>query len=181
MNKLQDKGVLSISSTSVDTGMSQPQNLQKQRLFENLKYSVWEKMQSDILKREAKNPKFDKTESNLGLFIEKLEPQVRSAILILHKKGYSIDLSGFAGDPCEQMIEGDFQLEEKTIKQLNLIGVYVETNPSGYTRIYFLPEEANISKIKNKWDKIASLIPDKHRHASASMTRKARDFRLKYK
>lgn len=78
------------------------------------------------------------------------------------------------------MIEGDFQLDETTVKKLQEVGVIVETNPSGYTRLYFSPKEANISKINREWNKIASILPGKNQTASPSMTRKARDFREKY-
>ena len=98
----------------------------------------------------------------------------------MNKKGYSTDSSGFADNPCDQMIEGDFQLEEKTIKALESFGVQVDTNPSGYTRLQFSPLEADISKIKQKWNKIVSLLPSKNQIALTSMTKKARDFRLVY-
>ncbi len=118
--------------------------------------------------------------AQLGFFIEELEPQVRQAILELNKKGYSTDSSGFMNNSCDQMIEGDFQLDEKTTKKLSEIGVQVETNPSGYTRLQFSPQEANLSKIKRQWVKIISLIPNKNEIASVSMTRNAREFRSEY-
>ena len=131
-------------------------------------------------RRKVKNPRPNKLESVLGLFIEELEPQVRQAVLNMNKKGYSTDASGFMENPCDQMIEGDFQINEKTKSSLEAHGVVVETNPSGYTRIQFSPQEANISKIKKKWDKIVSLLPEIKQAASTSMTRKARDFRITY-
>ena len=60
------------------------------------------------------------------------------------------------------------------------MGVIVETNPSGYTRLQFSPVEADIKKIRQQWNKIVSILPDKKRIADASMTHKARDFRMKY-
>lgn len=155
-------------------------NLQKQRLFEKLRFSTQRKTDDDAKRRKSKKPHPDKIELMLGYFLEELEPQVRQAILILNKKGYSTDASGFMDNPSDQMIEGDFQLDEKTIKELQTIGVKVETNPSGYTRVQFTSLEADLSKIKKKWQKIASLLPDKHKHASPSMTRRARDFRVEY-
>mgnify|MGYP003395296071 CR=1 FL=1 len=109
-----------------------------------------------------------------------IEPQVRQAIVKLNKKGYSTDASGFMNNSSSQMIEGDFQLDETTVKKLQQVGVIVETNPSGYTRLYFSPKEANLVKINREWNKIASLLPGKNQTASPSMTRKARDFREKY-
>lgn len=183
INALPDKGVLAVPSAKNDAIMFRRRyipkgsRLQRQRLFEKLKYNTQRKVETDIKRRKVKNPHPNKLESMLGLFVEELEPQVRQAVLILNKKGYSTDVSGFMDNSCDQMIEGDFQLDGKIINSLQAIGVQVETNPSGYTRLQFSPEEADIQKIKRKWDKIVSLLPDKNQRASSSMTRKARDFR----
>ncbi len=183
---LADHGVLSAPSMSFRAikfrrkYIPEQIGLQKQRLFEKLRYTTQRKTDADSKKRKLKKPHPDKIELMLGHFMEELEPQVRRAILILNKKGYSTDESGFMDNPTDQMIEGDFQLDDKTTKELQTIGVKVETNPSGYTRVQFTSLEADISKIKKKWQKIASLLPDKHVSASASMTRRARDFRLEY-
>jgi hypothetical protein len=155
-------------------------NLQKERLFERLKFATQKKVEMEMKRRKVKNPHPDKIEATLGLFIEEIEPQVRQVIIILNKKGYSIDVFGFMDNSCDQMIEGDFQLEEETITLLQKEEVMVETNPSGYTRIQFSPPEANISKIKNKWNKIASILPKKDQPATPSMTRRAREFRVTY-
>lgn len=146
--------------------------------FDKLKSDIEQIRSKTLAHRVAKNPHPNSIEYKLGVFIEMLEPQVRQAVLTLHKKGYSTDASGFMmGNSCEQMIEGDFKLEEKSIKTLTAIGTTVETNPSGYTRLQFKPSEANIEKIKKQWDKIVSLLPGKKQVASPSMTRKAREFR----
>lgn len=155
-------------------------HLQKQRLFEKLRYGIQSKCETDLKRRKKNNPHPNKTEMSLGLFVEELEPQLREAILTLYKKGYSTDASGFMNNPSDQMLEGDFQLDIKTIRELRIMDIQVETNPSGYTRIQFTPEEADISKIKKEWNKIAALFPDKHNSPTPSMTRKARDFRLLY-
>lgn len=155
-------------------------NLQRQRLFEKLRYSIRKKSGSDIKRRKHNNPHPDRIELILGLFVEELEVQVKHAILTLQKKGYSTDASGFMDNPCDQMIEGDFQLEEKITMKLLKMETQVETNPSGYTRLQFTPREADIIRIKKKWDEIASLLPDKLTSASPSMTKKARDFRVNF-
>lgn len=183
---LPDKGLLTQPSMSPQAvkyrrkyASSNP-TLQRERFFERLEYKVQQTMINDIKRRKEKNPKPDKIESQLGLFVEELEPQVRKAVLDMNKKGYSTDASGFMENPGDQMIEGDFQLEEKTIKDIQSIGVTVETNPSGYTRLQFSPKEADITKIKKQWNKIVSLLPDKKKIADSSMTVKAREFRKNY-
>lgn len=186
IDTLPDKGNLSSPSMSTDAisfrrrYIPEDPQLRNRRLFERLKYNTQRKIDIYIKRRKVKNPHPNKIESMLGLFIEELEPQVRQAILTLNKKGYSTDVSGFMDNSCDQMIEGDFQLDEKTISMLQTVGVKVETNPSNYTRLQFSPLEADISKIKRKWNKIVSLIPEKNQVASISMTRKARDFRAEY-
>ena len=78
------------------------------------------------------------------------------------------------------MIEGDFLIPEKIVEVLNNVQVKVECNPSGYTRIHFSPEKPNLRKIEMKWNKIVSLLPLKSEPAGISMTRRARQFRIKY-
>lgn len=154
--------------------------LQKKQTFEKLKFSVNKKISADLQARLKGNPKAEKIEATLGIFLEELEPQVKNAVLELNSKGYSTDLSGFMDNPIYQMIEGDFQLDENITSQLLSNGVVVETNPSGYTRLQISAESADISKIKKQWNKIISYLPRKSKYSTASMTRKARDFRLKY-
>jgi len=186
LNVLPDKGLLATPSRNRNAltfrrkFIPQDLQLQKQRLFVRLKFATDKKIEIELTKRKEENARPDKIEQSLGLFIEEIEPQVRQAFLTLYKKGYSIDKAGFMDNPSDQMIEGDFQLEEKTVAKLQKIGVIVETNHSGYTRIQFTPEEADHSKIKKKWKEITALIPDKHEAASPSMTKKARDFRQRY-
>lgn len=186
IDSLPDKGLLATPSTSYEAiefrrkYVPKDPILQKQRLFERLRYSVQKRISDDIKRRRERNPHPDRLESRLGVFVEELEPQVRKAVLEMNRKGYSTDTSGFMNNPTSQMIEGDFQLEEKVINKLNLLGIIVETNPSGYTRLQFSPKEADIKKIKRQWDKAVSQLPNKNRTADSSMTRKSREFRTKY-
>lgn len=186
VNTLPDKGRLTAPYMSDDAisfrrkYIPEDPHLRNQRLFERLKYKVQRKVEIEIKRRQKENSHPNKIELILGLFIEKIEPQVRQAIIAMNKKGYSTDKSGFMDNPCDQMIEGDFQLDEKTKRVLKTLGVQVETNPSGYTRLQFSPREADIAKIKRQWNKIVSLLPNKNQTASISMTREARDFRQEY-
>lgn len=183
---LPDKGKLTTPSASPQAlkfrrkYIAKNPQLQRQRLFERLEYSIQTKMKNDINRRKKQNPNPNKIESCLGIFFEELEPQVRQAVIEMNRKGYSTDLSGFVNNSCEQMIEGDFQLEEKVINKLNLLGVTVGTNPSGYTRLQFSPREVDINKIKKHWNKVVSLLPNKNRMADSSMTRKSREFRTEH-
>lgn len=183
---LPDKGKLTSASNSPESVkfrrkyIPKDSVLQKRRIFEKLKFAVNKKTSILLQKRIKGNPKPDKLEASLGLFIEGLQPQVKSAVLELNRKGYSTDLSGFMDNPLYQMIEGDFQLDEKIAEKLLSESVTVETNPSGYTRLIILPVKADIGAIKKQWNKIISYLPSRSKLTTASMTRKARDFRMKY-
>lgn len=186
IDTLPDKGILAepANSTYAVTFrrkfVPKDLTLQKKRLFQRLQYKTQKKIENDLAKRKAKNSRPNNMESRLGFFIEELQPQVRKAVLMMNGKGYSTDASGFMDNPCFQMVEGDFKLDEKTMEKIESLGVIVETNPSGYTRIQYEPREADIPKIKRQWDKIVSMLPDKKRVADPSMTRKAREFREEY-
>lgn len=183
---LPDKGILALPSETFNAikfrrkYVPKDQLLQKERLFERLQYGVQRKVDSEAKRRKTRNPHPNKFESNLGVFLEELEPQVKQAVLEMNKKGYSTDVSGFMDDPRKQMIEGDFQLEDKAVKKLAELGVTVETTSSGYTRLQFAPLEVDLTKIKRLWNKIVSYLPNKTQAASPSMTRKAREFRVNY-
>lgn len=159
---------------------AQSPDLQKKQKFEKLRFDIRKKTELELDKRmkNKKNP--DAIELSLGLFKEELEPQVRNAVLALYRKGYSIDISGFMDNPIYQVIEGDFQLDEKTLAKFNPEKVTIETNPSGYTSLRIAPTKADLKNIQKEWDKIIALFPDTKKSASASMTRKAREFRLEY-
>lgn len=184
---LPDKGVLATPSTSFKAVEFRrkytPKDpvLQRQRLFEQFRYNIQRKIVNDLRRRVEKNPTPNDLELHLGVFLEEIEPQVRQAVVELNKKGYSTDKSGFMYNPCDQMVEGDFQIADAILEKLNKIeGVTVATNSSGYTRIQLCPKEPNIPCIKKQWYKIVSLLPDEHKTAELSMTRKSREFRLQY-
>jgi len=158
----------------------QSPTLRRQRLFERLREKTQERMVNGIKKRFATNPVLTEIERNLGIFVEMLEPQVRAAVLTMNRKGYSTDKSGFTKQTDGQMIEGDFKIDKVTTGKLEKLGVTVETNPSGYTKAQFFPDKVDINKIKSKWNRIASLLPDQGHSASASMTLRSREFRNKY-
>lgn len=153
-------------------------DLEKKQLFEELFLVVQQKGEADLQKRRMTNILPTEIELSLGCFVEGLDLQTREAVLLLHKKGYCIDASGFTENPCIQMIEGDFQLSKELIEKLSKIDVQVMKNASDYTRIQFTPESPDINDIKKKWILIASLFPEKSCIATPSMTQKARNFRL---
>lgn len=154
--------------------------LKQTRLFEILMYEIQERVSRDVISRLKQNPKPTEIELHLGAFMEMLEPQVRDAVVEIHKKGYSTDASGFMGQSDMQVIEGDFSIPESMVKKLEADGIAVITNNSGYTRIQFQPKEADFDQIHRIWMNIAAALPDLHKQASPCMTVKARAFRKKH-
>jgi len=183
---LPDKGKLTMPSASPKAVLfrrkhiSNNPKLQRQRLLEQLEFKIRTAMDKNVKKRKKINPHPNNIETRLGIFIEELQLQVRQAVLEMNRKGYSTDLSGFVNNSCDQMIEGDFQLDEKIINKLRLLGINVESNPSGYTRLQFSPKEADLGNIKKQWNKIVALLPTGKKTADISMTKKSREFRMKY-
>ncbi len=163
----------------MDSALSQPKTKVNRRM-ENLRKLVEKKRQKATTRRIAKNPISNQMERILGAFSEMLESQVKNAVLLLNKKGYSTDASGFMNSIDSQTIDGDFTLDEFVMVKLQKEGVKVETNPSGYTRLQFWPAKASMKIIKSKWDKIARLLPDRGKMSASSMTQRAREFRKNY-
>lgn len=157
----------------------QDSELKNTRLFEILMFDIQEKMKVELEERLRKDPKPTKLEINLGVFLEKLEPQVRDAVIEFQKKGYATDASGFLGRSDLQSIEGDFTIDPSIQKRLESDGVTVITNNSGYTSIQFQPKEPNFESIKKKWLTISSLLPQLTKPAALCMTVRAREFRKK--
>jgi hypothetical protein len=154
--------------------------LKRKRLFEILQADIELEMNQQIKQRRTDNPVLTPEEVIIGAFSEMIEPPVRDAVFALNKKGYSTDTSGFLDDVLTQTINGDFTLDDKTVKTLQEKGVHIEKNPSGYTYIRFWPDEPDIGSIKAKWQSIVELIPDTGTPASPSMTQRARAVRRKY-
>src|SRR3989344_6924292 len=179
---LPDRGVLKVPTNSYSARefrrkfIPKDPGFRKTMLFERLQHKIQSEVNNAVKKRIEKNPTPTSIECSLGVFIESLEPQVKKGVLALHQKGYSIDFCGFSNNPCDQVIEGDFQLSEQTISQLFSRGVTVEITGSGYTKIYFKPEIASVNKIQEQWISIVATLPDTHQKAMDSMTRQAREF-----
>lgn len=154
--------------------------LKRNRLFEIMKFKVVESVNKQVKSRKLKKPQATDTELSLGVYLERIEPQVRPAVLMINRKGHSTDVSGFMEAIDSQSLAGDFILEDEYIERIRKLDVSIETNPSGYTVLQFKPEEADIEAIRKKWISIASIFPVTGRKADPSMTRKAREFRQRF-
>src|SRR5438045_3266020 len=100
--------------------------------YERLRKDVLQAMRQDIERRTSVNVSPTAEELNAGTSAEDIEPQCRSAVFLMRRKGYNTMSSGFAGDGRrmgkKQMIDGLFRLDPETIKKLRGIGIEVESN-----------------------------------------------------
>lgn len=125
------------------------------------------KVEEEVRLRE--NPHPTEQELHVGVFKEWLEPQVRSAIFEMYRKGYATQSSGFHGTKCDlQMIDGPFLVDEKTKEALSQMGVDVLRGADiglplnrTVTVLGFRATEPSIEKIKEKWDAVAAALPEK--------------------
>ena len=167
---------------------SQEENALEESLTK-LKWQVHAEQRADVLNRIRTHQKLTEEEERLGVRMEDLEPQVRDAVLVFNKKGYSTYSSGFWGRNSEyQTIEGDYKLDQDTQKKLEEMGIEVTVKPSWKynidlrsgesdsnmpedarftTNIRFKPKRANLEEMKSTWDQIANLIPDRGKPAES--------------
>jgi len=140
--------------------------------FEQQKEDLRDKIHKELreaLQKRLDSPDLNVTEDELrlGAFMEELEPQVRDALVVLNKKGYQTHSSGFYGESGELQaidIEGKDLIDQETIQKLNDMNVRVginEWSPDGSLKLEFKPENQDIQEIKEKWDKIAEVLPDR--------------------
>jgi hypothetical protein len=144
----------------------------------SLRGKIVERTRAEIDRREKVGPPPDAEELALGAFREAIEPQVREAIMALRAKGYTITSSGFVGGDWQGVFfDEDISqtLPSETIKALADKGV--EIKGRGIT---FRVVEINEQAMKEQWDKIVALIPDRGSPAVPSKTSIAEFFRKRY-
>jgi hypothetical protein len=151
-----------------------------------LRREVHKGMKAEITERVRNNPVFTETEDSLGVFVELLEPQVRDAVLELNRKGYTTYSSGFFGKRHEvQAIAGVFALDDEIKKELAPHDVEIEDKQwfrgrFTHTIIAFKPQEPDLAKIKQRWDLIAAILPDRGQLALPNFLNTAVELRKIY-
>ena len=140
--------------------------------FKHLRRGVLETMRQELAYRIATNPTPTPEEKILGTYVENLEPQVRVAVMSLHRKGYTTNCSGFGG-PSESRNQGvqfsaTIPLDIDIIQAINQAGANVLTydykarNSTVFFRSFidFNPNVPDLDTITDQWHTIADLIPD---------------------
>lgn len=146
--------------------------------FKQLREDTHNRLETEVERRIKENKSLNNDELLIGAYREMLEPQVRDAVFGMYRKGYSTESSGFGGEFGEiQQIDGFFTIDEETKRKLHTIGVEVlrdedvglDHGEADYTYISFKPETPDIEKIKQKWDQITALLPDRNVPAEPSV------------
>src|ERR1700726_299434 len=139
------------------------QHEQLRQRFKELREQVHESMKAEEAVRLRENPKPTEEELYMGAFVEWLEPQVRTALVEMNRKGYATQSSGFHGTDCEvQAIDGLFTVDDDTKSVLSQMGVEVLRGadigtPKNklVTMLRFRAKDPSIDKIKERWDAVA--------------------------
>jgi hypothetical protein len=163
--------------------------LERQNNFQRLREQTHKEIDAEIEKRISENPNPTEEEIMAGAFREMIEPQVRDALFEFYRKGYSTESSGFGGKYGEiQAIDGYFEIDEQIKRGIEALDAKVlkgkdiglPGQSESYTYIQFYPQEPDLNKIKEKWDAIAALLPQREKPAQPSISGGSEDFRKQY-
>jgi hypothetical protein len=161
-----------------------PPNYEIVEDFRSLYEQAYRQIYHDLKLRISTNPIPTEEELSMGAYVEELEPQVRDAVLMMRRKGYDTDNSGFDyGGGSKQVIDGLFSVAFDTANRLNGLGVEVKVlKPRPiYSSIEFFAKEPDLGVIKERWDKIVNLLPDLGQPSKPSPSVVSERFRLMYK
>ena len=156
-----------MSASGLDGKTNRQESLRQQ--CARLREGVHQAMKVGEAKRLKENPTPTEEELRMGVFRESLEPQVRTAVTEMFRKGYATQSSGFHGSAYEmQMVDGWFTIDPATKEKLSQIGVEVlrgadiglpKNKIVGILR--FRARRPEIEEITAQWDAVAALLPAK--------------------
>ena len=149
--------------------------------YAKLRRNTIDDKNSEVAKRKEDRKEVTQEEIDMGCYIENIEPQVRSAVLNLHRKGYTTFESGFHGHKQKIGFKNEpllnFQFPEKLAQQLKENGVSITVKPGS---ISFQSErELELDEIEKIWNQIESALPDLEQPAQQNPIRHAQSFRKK--
>lgn len=125
-----------------------------------LRKRMHEEMRAAYDRRLKENPTPTDDELSLGLYVERIEPHVRDAVLLMRRKGYQTSGSGFDHFNAQSVSLaepdfGDLTAEERAAFEAS----GVKFSKDG-TSLSFNADEIEFDVLKQKWDHIAALLPD---------------------
>lgn len=115
-------------------------------------------------------------ERSMRAFVENLEEPVREAVLTLRRKGYDTVSSGFSDFDWQSMVFSRPELADLPEDVLAALeGMRVTVNASG-DELAFRPETIDAESIRNEWNRIAELLPDRGTPAPSRVKGGTADF-----
>jgi hypothetical protein len=136
-----------------------------------------QQMHEELGQRLLTNPCPTREEMEIGVYVEEIQPQVRDAVLQMWDKGYDVGNvihAGFSVDRQEeQKVDLVTPLSVEEVALLEQNGFVVEDN-----QLSFQPEDtADLDSIKQTWDFLASILPDRGEPVGPAMFGNAVAFR----
>lgn len=161
--------------------------------YVQLRRATLDQMQHDITRRVDNNPHATEEEMAIGAYLEQIETQVRSAVQVLRRKGYSTINSGFSGLHSQKILFSEprkVELPPDLILELKNKDITVKIGPEEvdlHARVLHPREQRDVKfecnrpltldELKEAWDKIAEALPDFGVPAPPSRTGAAESFR----
>ena len=150
--------------------------------FSALRRKTLDEMRPQIEARRQNRPIATDEELNLGAYEESIEPQVRSTVFDLRKKGYTTSGSGFCGfdsqEICfEKKYLENFQLPAPIINKFRNIGIIIVIKADRIKLVF--KKEFNQEQIKTFWQEVESYFPDLKEPSPPCQLRQALLFRAK--
>src|SRR6266516_7700734 len=102
-----------------------PKTYERRQTFKTLRSAAIAQSKEELRNRLATKPQMTPIEEQMGIYAERLEPQVREAVIYLRKLGYSTMISGFWDKDYHQIIQMDNALTTATKDRLRQMGVSV--------------------------------------------------------
>ncbi|MDO8659815.1 MAG: hypothetical protein Q7K54_04430 [Candidatus Parcubacteria bacterium] len=133
--------------------------------YEKLRQQVHQENEVDFKKRKTEAPEKTAEEQVLGFYLEQIEPQVRSAVLNLNRKGYKTQGSGFGPENVQNVYCVDEQFQELSFSAdfltgLKKQGVDLIIKPRSIT--FRLNKRLSLIEIEAIWLKIEKEIKSKN-------------------
>jgi hypothetical protein len=150
------------------------------RSYVRLRAQTLEEMRPILKRRIASHPAATSEEFALGVYRERLEPQVRDAVLALFKKGYTTISSGFEWLDRQHILFAkdylrSFVIPTATLQSLEQRGVVPVVRPNSIG--FELYRTMTLQEIKEIWDILAAALPPLEHPPGPSLTKVARLFR----
>ncbi|MCU0679811.1 MAG: hypothetical protein MUF50_00705 [Planctomycetes bacterium] len=152
--------------------------------FTKLRQKTLNEMSPQIEARRQNCPIATEEELSLGAYQENIEPQVRSAVFDLRKKGYATYGSGFCGfDSQEIYFEKkylqNFQLPLLMVDEFRDRGIVIVIKDDRIKLIF--KKEFNQEEIETIWQEVENYLPDLGEMPPPCQSKQAISFRERQK